>query len=57
MPRVDAHDQRIVEEGIFRLFRGDSMPLPILQPICIVPFKAGALIQLAIAVDHNASIR
>src|SRR5579885_3026741 len=56
MTRVPAHDKRFVEENILGLFRGDSMPFPVLIRVRFIPVKTSTGFERVLALGHTCSI-
>src|SRR4051794_37758235 len=53
---VGPDDQRFVEEDVFRFFRSDLMPLPVLVRIRLVPIEPGTSIERVLTLRHAISI-
>jgi hypothetical protein len=50
---IAANNQRLIEEDIFSLLRRNSMLLPVLLCIRVVPIETNALIQRAPSFRHD----
>lgn len=53
MADVAAHDERVIEEDVFRLLWRDLMKVPLLVGIRFVPIETGAVIQWVSALFHH----
>jgi len=56
MSNVTADDQWLIEEDILGFLRGDSMPIPVLLRVILIPFEPGTSIQRVSAFCHSSSI-
>lgn len=53
---IIAQNQRLMEEHIFSLFRGDPMPFPVLLNIPVIPIESDAVVKRVSPSRHNLSI-
>jgi hypothetical protein len=53
VPNIAANDHGLVEENIFRFFRRDPMPLPVLLSVGFVPLEASASVQRVSSFSHT----
>jgi hypothetical protein len=53
MTDIPSDNQRLIEEDIFGLLRRNSMLLPVLLRIRVVPIETNALIQRALSFRHD----
>lgn len=53
MLNISSYDQGFMEEYIFRFFRDNAMPLPILPDIGVVPVETDALRQRVFSPRHS----
>ena len=53
MFNVAANDKRLIEKDILSFFWRDSMPLPVLGCVRLIPFEPGTHIQRVLAFRHS----
>ncbi len=45
MPHIDSHHERFVEEDILGLLGRNTMPLPVLLNVRLIPVKSNAFVK------------